>query len=61
MGKHILQIPGSDGCVYAYDADSKTLKRICEVGIAETPEDVLETIKAAGLEIAPAKRDPQDV
>jgi hypothetical protein len=50
MGKHILQIPSADGRVYAYDADRKTLCKICDIEKPEDiPEDVMETLNAAGL------------
>jgi hypothetical protein len=50
MGKHILQIPSADGCIYLYDADRRTLKKLCEIAKPEdAPADVKETLLAAGL------------
>jgi hypothetical protein len=53
MGKHTLQIPSADGCVYVYDVDTQTVKKVCDIVAAkEIPADVWETIKAAKLAVA---------
>jgi hypothetical protein len=52
MGKHIIQIPSADGCVYAYDADRKTLQKICGIENPEDiPVDVLETLRIINAHI----------
>jgi hypothetical protein len=52
VGKHIIQIPSADGYVYVYDADKKTLRKICDVEKPEDiPEDVLETMRMISLSV----------
>jgi hypothetical protein len=56
MGKHIIQIPSKDGSVYIYDADSKTLRKICDVtGPGDIPEDVCETLRILNLKVSTVK------
>jgi hypothetical protein len=50
MGKHVIQIPSEDGCVYVYDTDKKTLQRISDIKKTQAiPRDVRETLDRAGL------------
>jgi len=51
MGKHTLQIQAlEDNCVYIYDADAQTIRRLCDIERAsELPPSVAETLKAAKL------------
>jgi hypothetical protein len=52
MGKHTVQIPSSDGCIYIYDADRKTIRKVCDIEKPEDiPADVRETLRVAGLPI----------
>jgi hypothetical protein len=53
MGKHVIQIPSADGCIYVYDVDRKTLRKICDIEkLDDIPEDVKETLDAVNLHIA---------
>lgn len=50
MGKHILQIPSVDGCLYIYDADRKVIQKLCDVKrLEDIPPDVRETLSRANL------------
>jgi hypothetical protein len=58
MGKHIIQIPSEDGCVYVYDTDEKIIQKISEIKrIKDIPEDVRETLRIANLCVV-LGRDP---
>jgi hypothetical protein len=50
MGKHVIQIPSEDGCLYVYDTDKKTMQKICDIKkLEDIPKDVRETLSRAGL------------
>jgi hypothetical protein len=53
MGKHVIQIPSADGCICVYDADRKTLRKICGTErMEDIPEDAQETLDAVNLRVA---------
>jgi hypothetical protein len=57
MGKHVIQIPSEDGCVYVYDADKKTIRKICDIEKPEDlPADVKETLRSINLYVENGKR-----
>jgi hypothetical protein len=50
MGKHILQIPADDGCVYLYDVETQELRKLCEIEtVCSIPEEVGKTLEMAHL------------
>jgi hypothetical protein len=52
MGKHVIQIPSEDGCLYVYDVDKQTLKKLCDIErLEDIPADVLETLNMANLRV----------
>jgi hypothetical protein len=52
MGKHIIQIPSTDGSIYIYDADSRTLRKICDITEpGDIPADVRETLRILNLNV----------
>jgi hypothetical protein len=56
MGKYSIQIPSADGCVYVYDADNKTLWKICDIEKPEDiPADVKETLRDLDIHIKTGK------
>jgi hypothetical protein len=52
MGKYVLQIPAEDGCVYIYDVETHTLRKLCDITQSDTvPENVRDTLLKAGLPV----------
>jgi hypothetical protein len=52
MGKHIIQIPSVDGCLYLYDADKKTLRQVRDMEKEDDiPADVKETLRIVNLRV----------
>jgi hypothetical protein len=52
MGKHVLQIPADDGCIYLYDADTQTLRKLCDITtVRQIPDEVKQTLEAAHLTV----------
>jgi hypothetical protein len=50
MGKHNIQIPGSDGCIYIYDGDTGEILKLCDIAkITDLPVDVRETLNIIGI------------
>jgi hypothetical protein len=56
MGKHVIQIPSEDGCVYVYDTDKKTMRKICDIEkLEDIPQDVKETLRNINLYVETGK------
>jgi hypothetical protein len=52
MGKHVLQIPSDDGCIYIYDVDTQTLRKLCGITASYLiPDDVKQTLERASLPV----------
>jgi hypothetical protein len=49
---HVIQMVSADGCVYIYDVDKKTLKKVYDIEKQEDiPDDVKAILAIAGLHV----------
>ena len=52
MGKYVLQIPADDDCVYLYDVEAQTLRKLCDITTANSiPDIVKKTLEKANLPV----------
>jgi hypothetical protein len=52
VGKHVLQIQADDGCIYIYDVDTQTLRKLCDITTSRLiPDDVRQTLEKANLPV----------
>jgi hypothetical protein len=52
VGRKVIQIPASDGCVYVYDLESGGVKKVCDVTEAlDLPVEVSEVLDMLHLPV----------
>ena len=52
MARHVLHIAADNGCVYLYDTDTNTMRKVSDVtSMSEIPDDVRNVLWKCGLRV----------